>query len=163
MKGLRSIFSTAIFSRSSLLTSTSKCPALARMALCFIFSKCLAVMTSRQPVAVTKISPIGAASSIVITRNPSITASSARKGFTSVTITFAPSPFARIAMPFEQKPYPATTTVRPVTMLFVVYMIPSQTLCPVPWRLSKRCLQSASLTASMGKGSEPSLARARSL
>ena len=51
------------------------------------------------PVAVTKISPTFAASIICITRNPSIAASSARIGSTSVTITSAPRPRAREAMP----------------------------------------------------------------
>ena len=38
------------------------------------------------------------------------------------------SPRAFLAMPRPQKPYPATTTVLPVTMRFVVCMMASQTL-----------------------------------
>jgi uncharacterized membrane protein YraQ (UPF0718 family) len=45
-----------------------------------------------------------AASTIGITSNPSITASIARMGSTSVTITDAPKPFARIATPLPHQP-----------------------------------------------------------
>ena len=84
-------------------------------------------MTSLQPVTVTKMSPTFAASSICMMRNPSMVASSALKGSTSVTITFAPIPFARMAVPFPHHPYPATTTVLPATMRLVVSMIAVQT------------------------------------
>ncbi len=61
-------------------------------------------ITDLSPVAVTKMSPTSAASSIGITSKPSITASSARIGSTSVTITCAPMPFARIATPRPHQP-----------------------------------------------------------
>src|SRR5450432_3759226 len=44
---------------------------------------------------------------------------------------------------------------------FVARMMPSMVDCPVPYRLSKRCLVSASLTATMGNFSTPSFAIAR--
>ena len=81
---------------------------------------------------VQKKSPSRAASSIGMTAKPSITASMARIGSTSVTMTEAPSPFARIATPFPHQPYPATTTFFPATIRFVVRLIPSHTDCPVP-------------------------------
>ncbi len=56
------------------------------------------------PVTVTKQSPIGAAAAIGMTRKPSMTASIARTGLTSVTMTCAPMPAARIAMPRPQMP-----------------------------------------------------------
>ena len=58
----------------------------------FRYGKWRSSITFLSPVAVTKISPILAACSIVITSNPSITASSARSGSTSVTMTRAPRP-----------------------------------------------------------------------
>ena len=61
-------------------------------------------MTSRQPVAVTKTSPSSAALSMGITRKPSMTASIARTGSTSVTITFAPNPRALRAIPRPHQP-----------------------------------------------------------
>ena len=61
-------------------------------------------MTSEQPVTVTKKSPSREASFIFITSKPSITASMALTGSTSVTMTFAPSPFARIATPLPHQP-----------------------------------------------------------
>src|SRR5439155_17759250 len=47
------------------------------------------------PVTVTNTSPTSAALAIGITWKPSMTASSARRGSTSVTITWAPIPLAR--------------------------------------------------------------------
>ena len=47
--------------------SASKCPMLQTMAPSFIFSMCSPRITSRQPVAVTKMSPTGASSSMVST------------------------------------------------------------------------------------------------
>ena len=61
-------------------------------------------ITDLSPVAVTKMSPTVAASSIGITWKPSITASIAGIGSTSVTITWAPMPFARIATPRPHQP-----------------------------------------------------------
>ena len=85
-------------------TSTSKWPAFVRMAPSFMVSKCSAVMMPLQPVTVMKRSPIFAASRMGMTSNPSITASSARTGSVSVTITFAPSPLARILTPLPHQP-----------------------------------------------------------
>ena len=53
---------------------------------------CSRVITCLSPVAVQKMSPISAACSIGSTSKPSIAASSARIGSTSVTITCAPMP-----------------------------------------------------------------------
>ena len=61
-------------------------------------------MTDLSPVAVTKMSPASAAAAIGITSKPSIAASSARSGSTSVTITCAPIPFARNATPRPHQP-----------------------------------------------------------
>ena len=61
-------------------------------------------MTDLSPVAVQKMSPIAAAFSIDSTSKPSIAASSAGIGSTSVTITCAPSPLARIATPRPTQP-----------------------------------------------------------
>src|SRR5256885_611086 len=55
-------------------------------------------MTEVLPVTVTKTSPTSAASGIFMTEKPSITASSARIGSTSVTITWGPQPLARVAL-----------------------------------------------------------------
>ena len=89
-------------------------------------------MTQAQPVTVTKKSPIFAASRMGMTSNPSITASIALIGSTSVTTTLAPRPFARMATPLPHQPYPATTTYFPATIRFVVRLIPSHTDWPVP-------------------------------
>jgi hypothetical protein len=85
-------------------SATSKWPALARIAPSFIIKKCFSVITSEQPVTVTKQSPSGAASSIGITQKPSMCASIARTGSTSVTMTFAPRPLARMATPLPHQP-----------------------------------------------------------
>ena len=77
------------------------------------------------PVAVTKMSPIGAASAMVITRKPFMTASRARVGCTSVTMTFAPKPCARIAMPLLHQPYPPTTKFLPAIRTDVALRMPS--------------------------------------
>ena len=102
------------------------------MAPSFISSIWAGVTTSRQPVTVINKSPSGAAFSMGITVKPSITASMARTGSTSVTITLAPRPLARMVTPFPHQPYPATTTVDPATFRLVVRMMPSHTLWPVP-------------------------------
>ena len=93
------------------------------MAPFFSFLKCLAAMTATLPVVVTKMSPIAAASSMDMTMNPSMWASRARRGSISVTIIFAPSPWAFFASPRPQKPYPATTKYFPAMRVFVVIMI----------------------------------------
>ena len=56
------------------------------------------------PVRVMNMSPTEAASSIVITLCPSIAASSARTGLTSVTMVLAPMPLARMATPLPHQP-----------------------------------------------------------
>ena len=89
-------------------------------------------MTSLQPVTVTNTSPRGAASFMGITEKPSITASIALIGSTSVTMTLAPRPFARIATPLPHQPYPATTACFPAAMRLVVLLIAFQTDWPVP-------------------------------
>ncbi len=148
--------STASSARSGMQTSTSKCPALHRSTPSFMRIKCSLRMTFVFPVTVTKTSPIFDASSMSITSNPSISASSALCGSISTTITLAPSPAALFAAPFPHHPYPAMTTFLPATIRLVVLSIASQTDCPVPYRLSKRYLLCASFTASIGKGSSPS-------
>ena len=84
------------------------------------------------PVSVQKRSPIGAASFMLITRKPSMTASSARSGLTSVTMTFAPMPRARAAKPRPHIPYPAATTFFPASRMSVARMMPSTVDWPVP-------------------------------
>ena len=93
-----------IFLRASIAISTLKCPELQKMAPSFIRLKHSLYMTSISPVAVTNMSPIRAASLMGITSNPSIVASSPRRGLTSVIIIFAPMPFALIAMPLLHHP-----------------------------------------------------------
>jgi hypothetical protein len=72
--------------------------------------KCSSRSTLALPVAVMNSSPSFAASCIGSTRKPSMQASSAATGSTSHTVTCAPMPRARIAIPFPTQPYPATTT-----------------------------------------------------
>ena len=84
--------------------STLKCPVLARIAPSFIRSIESREMTCLSPVAVQKMSPISAARSIGSTSKPSMSASSARIGSTSVMITCAPIPRARIATPRPTQP-----------------------------------------------------------
>ena len=83
-------------------TSTLKWPALDSSAPSFITAKSRSVMTSEQPVTVTKIAS-REASFIFITSKPSITASMALTGSTSVTMTFAPSPL-RAPRPLPHQP-----------------------------------------------------------
>ena len=61
-----------------------------------------------------------------------MTASSARNGSISVTVTIAPMPLARAATPLPQKPYPATTKRFPASRTFVARMMPSSVDWPVP-------------------------------
>ncbi len=110
------------------------------------------------PVTVTKMSPSGAASSIGMTRKPSITASMALSGSTSVTMTCAPIPRARCASPRPHQPYPAITKAAPARSAFVDLRMPSIVLWPVPYRLSNMCLVFASFTAITATLSAPSLA-----
>ena len=74
------------------------------MALCFMTAKCRSTITSLQPVAVTNRSPTLAASSMGMTWKFSMVASSALKGSTSQTMTWAPMPLARMAMPLPHQP-----------------------------------------------------------
>jgi hypothetical protein len=89
-------------------------------------------MTSLQPVAVMKISPLSDADRIGATEKPSSFAFNAAIGSTSVTITFAPIPDAFLAIPFPTCPYPATTTFFPETSMFVARIMPSKADWPVP-------------------------------
>ena len=73
-----------------------------------------------------------AASPALITRYPSIEASSARIGSTSTTTTLAPMPCAREAMPRPTQPYPPTTTDLPAKRMFVARKMPSIADWPVP-------------------------------
>src|SRR5205807_1118472 len=74
----------SILSSAGMSISTLKCPEFAMIAPSFITSKCCLVSTLLLPVTVQNTSPIVAASGIDITRKPSITASSALVGSTSV-------------------------------------------------------------------------------
>ena len=65
---------------------------------------CSMPMTRALPVAVTKMSPTGAASSMVTTRKPSIAAWSAQMGSISVTQTIAPSERRACAQPLPTSP-----------------------------------------------------------
>ena len=84
--------------------STLKWPVFARIEPSFIASMCSRRMTDLSPVAVQKMSPVSTALVIGCTWKPSMVASSARRGSTSVTITCAPCPFARIATPRPHQP-----------------------------------------------------------
>src|SRR6266705_1707767 len=133
--------------RPSRSISTLKWPEFASTAPSFIARMCSTRMTSTLPVRVTNTSPTCAASAIGTTRYPSICASSAFIGSISVTSTFAPAPRARMANPRPHHPYPATTTALPAIKRLVARMMPSSVDCPVPYRLSNKCLVSESLTA----------------
>ena len=84
--------------------STLKWPELQTIAPSFIARKCSSRSTPLLPVTVTKMSPTGAASAIVMTRKPSSAASIAFVGSSSVTMTWAPRPRARIATPRPHQP-----------------------------------------------------------
>src|SRR6202171_3446869 len=99
------------------------------MAPSFIRSKWSLVSTLLLPVTVQNTSPSLAASVIDITRKPSITASSALVGSTSVTITSAPAPRARLASPRPHQPYPAITNFDPASRKLVARMMPSMVDC----------------------------------
>ena len=74
------------------------------MASFFMAFMCSWLMTSTLPVAVTKMSPTGAASSMVTTRKPSIAACRAQIGSISVTNTVAPMPRRAWAQPLPTSP-----------------------------------------------------------
>jgi hypothetical protein len=94
----------AIFASAGMSISTLKWPELHTIAPSFIRSKCSLRTTFRFPVTVQKKSPTFAASIIGVTSKPSIIASSAGRGSTSVTTTRAPIPQARIARPRPHHP-----------------------------------------------------------
>src|ERR687884_613065 len=64
-----------------------------------------------------------------------MTASSARSGSVSVTITCAPIPFARSATPRPTQPYPEMTKRFPASSTFVARMIPSIVDCRLDVRV----------------------------
>ena len=152
-----------IASRSGLLISTLKCPEFASIHPSFMYLKSSPEMMSALPVTVMIKSDCFTASRIVITLYPSILASKARIGSTSVTMTSAPKPAARSASPLPHHPYPQTVTVFPAITILVVPMIASKLDCPVPYLLSKRYLVYASLTAITGNFNAPSACIACSL
>ena len=84
-----------------------------------------------------------------------MTASSARTGSTSVTMTWAPSPRARCAIPRPHQPNPATTTVRPASRMLVARNSPSMTDWPVPCVLSSISRVPVASAATAGKASAP--------
>src|SRR5664280_419306 len=84
--------SPARWFRAGRSISQSKWPELAMIAPSRMSLKCSARMTWMSPVAVIKMSPQGAASPMVITRLPSMSASRARTWSTSTTATCAPRP-----------------------------------------------------------------------
>ncbi|MMZ62259.1 hypothetical protein D1872_244600 [compost metagenome] len=100
---------------------------------------------------------------MLMTSKPSITASRALIGSTSVTITLAPIPLILIAIPLPTQPYPATTTFLPAMSMLVALNIPSTVLCPVPYLLSNRNFVYASFTAITGYRRRPDFSRALSL
>ena len=71
---------------------------------------CSFVMTSRMPVQVMNTWPVLHAFDMGSTSNPSMNASSALTGSTSVTTTREPMPRHLAATPLPTQPYPATTT-----------------------------------------------------
>src|SRR6202790_5507480 len=97
-------FDDDILSSAGMSISTLKCPEFEMIAPSFIKSKCSLVSTLLLPVTVQNTTPSLAASAIDITRKPSITASSAFVGSTSVMITSAPLPRARLASPRPHQP-----------------------------------------------------------
>ena len=153
---------TAASASAGTLTSASKCPAFARIAPSRRTARCSAATTSRDPVAVMITSPTAAASRIGSTRYPRSTASRARTGSTSVTMTWAPSPCAQAAMPCPHGPNPATTTARPASRMLVARSTPSSTDCPVPAVLSNIRLVVVASAATMGNASAPAAAIRRS-
>ena len=102
--GRGSRVATASRLSAAISISTLKWPVFARIAPSFMRPKCSLRMTCLPPVAVTKMSPTSAARSIDSTSSPSMTASSARIGSTSVTMTCAPMPRARDATPRPHQP-----------------------------------------------------------
>src|SRR6059058_5809011 len=97
-------FDFARRSRSAFEISLSKWPAFPRTPWSFSPGKCAAVTMSLHPVAEMMKSAIRQAFCIGRTSNPSIVASIALTGSTSVTMTRAPIPRARIAIPRPVQP-----------------------------------------------------------
>ena len=102
---------------------------IARSFICRMWSS---VMTSTLPVAVTKMSARGAASSIVVTSYPSIAACNAQIGSTSVTSTRAPWLRRLAADPLPTLPKPHTTAILPATITSVARLMPSTRLSRQP-------------------------------
>src|SRR5262249_30737338 len=142
---------------SSQLTwiSLSKWPMLQRIASSFMTFMWSPRMTSMQPVAVTKMSPTGAASSIVTTSYPSMAACSAQMGSISVMSTRAPRPRAACEQPLPTSPYPATTTTLPATMTSVARLMPSNSDSRQPYLLSNFDFVTESLTLMHGNNNDP--------
>ena len=90
------------------------------------------VITSTLPVAVTKMSPSGAISSIVPTVYPCIAAWSAQIGSISVTTTRAPWLLRLSAEPLPTSPNPQTTATLPASMTSVARLMPSTRLSRHP-------------------------------
>ena len=84
--------------------SLSKWPMLPTIAWCFMAAMWAAVMMSRLPVALTKMSAVPTASSSVVTWKPSIAACSAQIGSISVMMTRAPCPRSDSAQPLPTSP-----------------------------------------------------------
>src|SRR5690242_11256049 len=144
------------FVRPAMSISLSKWPMLPTIAWCFIRDMCSAVMTSRQPVAVTKMSAVPTTSSTVDTWYPSMAACSAQIGSTSVTMTRAPWPRSDSAQPLPTSPYPQTTATFPPISTSVPRLMPSMSECRQPYLLSNLDLVTESFTLMAGKSSWPS-------
>src|SRR5687768_8777644 len=114
-----------------------------------------AVITSRLPVAVTKMSASPTTSSTVETWYPSIAACSAQIGSTSVTMTRAPWPRSDSAQPLPTSPYPKTTAILPPISTSVARLMPSISEWRQPYLLSNFDLVTESLTLIAGKSSVP--------
>ena len=84
--------------------SLSKWPMLPTIALSFMRAMCSAVMMSRLPVAVMKMSAVATTFSSVFTSKPSIAACRAQMGSISVTTTRAPCPRSACAQPLPTSP-----------------------------------------------------------
>merc|ERR1719187_2019195 len=99
--------------------------------------------------------PWGAASSMVVTWNPSIAACRALMGSISVTMTRAPKACRARAEPLPTSPYPATTATLPANITSVARLIPSTRDSRQPYRLSNLLLVTESLTLMAGTLSSP--------
>ena len=131
--------------------STLKWPVLARIAPSFIAARCSRAITLLSPVAVMKMSPIAGRLAIGITSKPSIAASSARIGSTSVTITCAPMPAWRASRRHGRTSRSRRRRrVLPASRTFVARMMPSIVSAPCRSGCRTGASFSASLTAMIG-------------